>query len=78
MTDLLLINPGGRGTIYQNLGEDLTGEEQPLWCRIIAGYVRDRGYDVMILDAEAVNLSTEAVVKHVISLSPKLIGLVVS
>ena len=42
--DLLLINPSGRKQIYQDLGDDLTAIEPPLWCRLIAGYVRDRGY----------------------------------
>ena len=35
--DLLLINPGGRETIYQALGADLTAVEPPLWCRLIGG-----------------------------------------
>ena len=51
--DLLLINPSGRDAIYQELGADLTAVEPPLWCRLIAGYVRDRNYSVEIIDAEA-------------------------
>lgn len=49
--DLLLINPGGRDKIYQNLGSSLTAIEPPLWCRLIAGYARDRGYTIQILDS---------------------------
>ena len=33
--DLLLINPGGREKIYQELGKELTAVEPPLWCRLI-------------------------------------------
>jgi hypothetical protein len=40
--DLLLVNPGGRELIYQDLGAELTAIEPPLWCRLIAGYVLDR------------------------------------
>jgi hypothetical protein len=47
--DLVLVNPGGRGLIYQGLGGDLSAIEPPLWCRLIAGYVLDRGYSVKIL-----------------------------
>ena len=37
--DLLLINPNGRDRIYQELGEELTAVEPPLWCSLIGGYV---------------------------------------
>ena len=75
--DLLLINPGGRETIYQGLGDILTGIEQPLWCRLIAGYCRDLGYSVQILDAEALNMTVDQVVKHISLINPGLIGVIV-
>ena len=59
--DLMLINPGGREKIYQDLGGDLTAIEPPLWCRLIAGYVLDRGFSVEILDSEAENMGVAAV-----------------
>ena len=76
-TDLLLINPGGRHKIYQNLADDLTAVEPPLWCRLIAGYVRDRGNSVKIVDCEAENLEVSALVERVESISPRLIVMVV-
>jgi anaerobic magnesium-protoporphyrin IX monomethyl ester cyclase len=75
--DLLLINPSGRDKIYQQLGEDLTAIEPALWCRLIAGYVRDRGFSVRIIDAEAVGWSPEAVAHQVVSCQPKLVGMIV-
>ena len=54
--DLLLINPGGRNEVYQGLGERLTAVEPPLWCRLLAGYARDRNFNVSILDSEAENI----------------------
>ncbi len=61
--DLLLVNPGGREKIYQELGADLSAVEPPLWCRLIGGYARDRGVVVDILDSEALNLDKDAVAK---------------
>ena len=75
--DLVLINPGGRGGIYQSLGNELTAIEPPLWCRIIAGYVRDQGYSVTIIDSEADNLAPPAVAQKVHDLAPHLICVVV-
>lgn len=75
--DLLCINPGGTAGIYQHLGADLTAVEPPLWCRLIAGYVRDRGYTVRILDAAALGLGPEEVARRVVEARPKLVCVVV-
>src|SRR5438093_3231573 len=75
--DLLLINPGGRELIYQDLGAELSAVEPPLWCRLIAGYVADRGYSVQILDSEAENLGPDRVATAVAALQPRLVGVVV-
>ena len=63
--DLLLINPGGRDLIYQDLGEDLAAVEPPLWCRLIAGYALDRGYSVRIIDSEADHKGPDALAQEV-------------
>jgi radical SAM superfamily enzyme YgiQ (UPF0313 family) len=76
-TDLLLINPGERATVYQSLGNDLTAIEPPLWCRLIGGHVRDAGYSIDILDAEALGLHAEALAEKVAEIRPTLIAMVV-
>lgn len=53
MIDLLLINPAASREVYGPLNDEFVAIEPPLWLRLIAGYVRDRGFSVMILDAEA-------------------------
>ena len=77
MLDLLLINPGERGRIYQNLGNELTAIEPPLWCRLIAGYVRDCGHEAAILDAEAEELSASEIAARIRDEKPRLVGLIV-
>jgi radical SAM superfamily enzyme YgiQ (UPF0313 family) len=75
--DLLLVNPSGRDRIYQELGEQLTAVEPPLWCRLIGGYVRDRGYTVEIIDAEAEGFGPETVAAEVVSRRPRLVAMIV-
>ena len=75
--DLLLVNPGGRELIYQDLGSELSAIEPPLWCRLIAGYVLDRGYAVEILDNEAESKGPAAVARQVLERQPRLLGMVV-
>jgi len=74
--DLVLINPGGRDLIYQDLGAEMSAVKPPLWCRLIAGYVADRGYFVDILDSEAADLGPESVAGKVAALNPRLVGII--
>ena len=77
MTDLILINPGGRQTIYQDLGDEFTAIEPPLWCRLIAGYCSDRQHSTDILDAEALGMGPNAVAAEIARRKPTLVGMVV-
>ncbi|HXQ68605.1 MAG TPA: radical SAM protein [Alphaproteobacteria bacterium] len=74
--ELLLVNPGSRAKTYQQLGEELTAVEPPLWCRLLAGYVRDRGHSVAIVDAEAEELEPAAVAARVAEARPRLVAVV--
>lgn len=75
--DLLLINPGGREQIYQGLGGSLTAVEPPLWARLLAGYIADRGFSVEILDSEAEQMGPASVAQAVAAKAPLLAGMVV-
>ena len=70
---LVLVNPGDRKAIYQNLD---TAIEQPLWCRLIAGYIRDNGFDVAIVDMDAENLSIDDATDEILSYDPDLIAVI--
>src|SRR5215468_7146571 len=75
--DLLLVNPGGRKQIYQELAMELTAVEPPLWVRLIGGYAEDRGYKIAVIDAEAEGIGPEAVAELVKAWVPRLTALVV-
>ena len=75
--DLLLVNPGGREKVSQQLGGDLTAIEPPLWCRLIAGFALDRGHSVEIIDSEALGLGVDALATEVAARAPRLVGMVV-
>ncbi len=75
--DLLLINPGGRHQVYQDLGNELTAIEPPVWCGFIATYIRNNGLTVKILDAEAENFGFQDVAKRVEEEKPLLVAIMV-
>lgn len=76
LLDLLLVNPGGSRAVYQDLAAELTAIEPNLWCRLICGYVRDRGWSAEILDAEAEGLGPDRIAARVATLAPKLVCVV--
>lgn len=75
--DLLLINPGSRHKIYQNLGKELAAIEPPVWAGLLASFVQTKGLSVEILDAEAEDLTPEQVADRVAALRPVLATVVV-
>jgi anaerobic magnesium-protoporphyrin IX monomethyl ester cyclase len=69
---LIVINPGNAHGIYQGLSDGLTAKEPPLWTRLIAGYARDRGIKVEIIDADALGWSASDVAKELMHRRPIL------
>lgn len=77
MIDCILVHPGEQRAIYGDLCEEHTAIEPPVWARMIAGWLRDRGYKVRIIDQEAENLSPEQVAQKIDLLEPRLVAIVV-
>jgi anaerobic magnesium-protoporphyrin IX monomethyl ester cyclase len=77
MIDILLIHPGATHGIYGALGDKLTSVEPPLWPRLIAGYLLDRGWKVEILDQECEGISAEEVAQRVRKIFPRIVAICV-
>src|SRR5712691_6452209 len=74
--DLLLIHPGAGHSAYGDLSEDLVAVEPPLWARLIAGYIQDRGYSVRIIDAEADRKPPTEIALDAFAMRPRLVCIV--
>jgi radical SAM superfamily enzyme YgiQ (UPF0313 family) len=75
-SDIVLINPGDRKLVYQDLGKDYSAIEPPYWLAAIAAFLRNKGFTVSAIDANAENISPEETAARVKSLKP-LLSLVV-
>ncbi len=75
--DLLLVNPGARAQMYGKLGSSLSGIEPPLWCALLAAFIREHGYSVKIIDAEAENWSPEETAEKIAEYNPALTAVIV-
>lgn len=76
--DLLLIKPGRQELLYGDLSHTLHAVEPPLWAGLLAGYIRNHGFSVRIIDSEAENLSPKETAEKAAELNPVLAGVVVS
>src|ERR1019366_6384864 len=76
--DVVLVNPGSRQAVYQDLGNDFSAIEPPSLAGLFATYLRNKGLTVAIVDAPAHNLSPADVADSIsANYKPMLIVMVV-
>lgn len=75
--DLVLINPGDRKLVYQDLGKELAAIEPPFWVTVIAAYLRNNGFNIRIIDSSAENISPDETALRVNEIDPLLAAVIV-
>jgi radical SAM superfamily enzyme YgiQ (UPF0313 family) len=68
--DLLLINPFPAGA--EGINEATI--EPPLGLAYLAAYARDRGFEVDLIDANALRIPPEDLLEHVLAVRPRVLG----
>jgi len=77
--DIVLVKPGSQKLIYGQLSNfELTAIEPPLWVAILAGYLRNLGYSVMVYDEEIENCDHEQTAQWIKDVNPTLAAVLVS
>jgi anaerobic magnesium-protoporphyrin IX monomethyl ester cyclase len=74
--DLLLLHPGTNKKVYEKLADDFAAVEPPFAAALTAGFVRDKGYSVELLDANAEKLTAEETAERVLEYNPGLIAII--
>jgi len=75
--DIVLINPGNRRQVYQGLAVDLAASEPPFWVAVLAAFLRNSGFGVAVMDANAENLAPHEVAGLVDEANPYLVAVIV-
>ncbi len=76
--DLLLVNVGGtKKKVYQDLSKDYSAIEPPFFAALTAGFIRDKGFNVGILDANAENLDVYESAQYIAKRDSRLANIVV-
>jgi anaerobic magnesium-protoporphyrin IX monomethyl ester cyclase len=71
--DLLIVNAPGKRKVYQSLAGELAAYEPPIWAGLIANFIRHKGFEVAVLDAEALDLTEEETAKRICDAKPVLV-----
>jgi len=61
--------------MYGGLGTFLAGIEPPLWTGLLAGFIREKGFSVKIIDADAEGWTSEYAAEKIIEYNPLLVGI---
>lgn len=77
MLDIVFVNPGDRKVVFQDLGKDLTAIEPPYLTLSFATYLKNEGFNVKIIDANALNIAPEETAQLIKELNPRLVALIV-
>lgn len=75
--DIVLIHPGDRRQVYQELASHMAAVEPPFLVAVLASYLRNNGAAVAIVDAAAENLSAADVADRVREAGPALAAVIV-
>jgi len=75
--DLVLINPGDRKQIYQDLSQDYSAIEPPYWIAAIAAHLRRQGIRLAVIDANADNITPEETAQKAAVCNPLLAAVIV-
>ncbi|MEX2614776.1 MAG: radical SAM protein [Alphaproteobacteria bacterium] len=70
--DVVMVTPPSRLAVYQGLSNDLAAIEPPVWSGLIAAYLQQRNYKVVMLDAEARGLNHADTAAEIAALKPGL------
>ncbi len=76
-SDVLFVTPPSRVQVYQSLSRNLAAIEPPVWAGMMASFIRDRGYDVGILDAEAKGFTHVQTAHAIAQADPRLVVFVI-
>jgi radical SAM superfamily enzyme YgiQ (UPF0313 family) len=75
--DVLFINPNSSAKVYQELAQNFSAIEVPVWSLLLAQSCRAKGYRVEILDCDAERLTPTQGAERIRDANPRLVCFVV-
>lgn len=72
--DIVLVNPSNQKAMFGPLS-GLAAIEPPVWTGLIAGYLRQQGFTVHIIDADAEGWGPEETATRILAIAPLAVGI---
>ncbi|MFH1582622.1 MAG: radical SAM protein [bacterium] len=76
--DLVIIKPGSPKKMYGDLSSTLSAIAPPFLGALTAGFIREQGYSVKMIDTEAEGLDAAQTAEKIIEYSPLLVDILVT
>ncbi len=73
----MFINPGDTKQVYQQLSNNFSAIEPPVFCGLFATFARRKGFSVDIIDVPAERLSAEQAANLTVDINPMLVVMAV-
>ncbi len=74
MSDILLLNPPYTSLGYKAISS-FASRSFPIGLGSISGTLRDRGFSFDIIDADALNIDIDEILRRIVKLKPRIIGI---
>jgi radical SAM superfamily enzyme YgiQ (UPF0313 family) len=71
--DVIFVRPSSAKVAYQDLAKIHSAIEPCTWSLLLAAATRSKGYEVQILDCEALRLSPDEAVQHISEQNPRMV-----
>ena len=75
--DLLIVKPGSPKKMYGDLSAELSAIAPPFLGILLAGFIREKGYSVKVIDTEAEGLDIERAAEEIVKINPLLVNFLV-
>jgi radical SAM superfamily enzyme YgiQ (UPF0313 family) len=75
--DTILINPSALKLIYQDLSNEYSAIEPPIWTGLLANNLRKNGFNIDIIDCEGSNISLPMTIDLLKNIDTQLVTIVV-
>ena len=75
--DILFVHPNASKKIYQDLSDEHSAIEPPIWASMLASHVRMKGFSVKILDCEAERMNYVSAANMIKYINPRIVCFVV-
>jgi radical SAM superfamily enzyme YgiQ (UPF0313 family) len=73
--DVVLLRANDKKKVYNGIPSEATASDPPYWLAVMGGYLRREKLETALIDAEAEDLSNEAVCERLMRYHPRLVGI---